>query len=78
MVGEIEERSQLTDLILNSSEQSIFFSHRIWFFIQSLLYVKNEEGEMHKKKSLELLHGLQRVVIKTEELLCLVNSVELV
>ena len=38
MVGHIEEVKNLVDLILASSKSSIFFSHRIWFFLQSLIF----------------------------------------
>lgn len=77
MVGEVDDSRQLTDLILNSCEQSIFFSHRIWFFCQSLLFASSDEGTKHRKLAAELLKNLQKVVINGKELLCLVNSAEL-
>ena len=65
MVGEIEDSLRFTDLILNSCEQSIFFSHRIWFYCQSLLFTDDEEGFKHRKLAAELIKKLQQVVIKS-------------
>jgi hypothetical protein len=36
MQGDIDDPNDLINLILMASQSSIFFSHRIWFFFQSL------------------------------------------
>lgn len=77
MVGEIDNPESLTELILNSCEHSTFFSHRIWFFCQSLLFASTEEGSKHRDKTRDLIKHLEQVVIKSQELLCLVNSYDL-
>jgi hypothetical protein len=35
---------ELTDLILMASKSDFFFSHRIWFFFKSLLFLNDEQG----------------------------------
>jgi hypothetical protein len=36
---------ELTDLILMASKSDFFFSHRIWFFFKSLLFLNDEQGQ---------------------------------
>lgn len=77
MVGEIDNPERLSELILNSCQNSIFFSHRIWFFCQSLLFASTDEGSKHRDQARDLIKNLEQVVIKSQELLCLVNSFDL-
>jgi hypothetical protein len=48
MTGEIDDPQHLINLILGASKQDIFFSHRIWFFFQSMLFLNDETGRRYK------------------------------
>ena len=57
-----------------ASTSSFFFSHRIWFFFQSLLIgTDNESKEVYKKQCLAL-RGIKDACIKSNERLYLANS----
>ena len=77
MVGHINESQALVDLVCKSSGHSIFFSHRIWFFLQSLLYENTPECREHRNRSQKLLYQLKEMCIKSRELICLSNSQDL-
>lgn len=47
MHGEMDDPEELVKLILGASKQDIFFSHRIWFFFQSLIFTQDETGRNH-------------------------------
>lgn len=59
MQGDIDHPEQLINLILNSSTQSIFFSHRVWFFLQSLIYSNDARGDLHFKAAQHLMTHLK-------------------
>jgi len=41
--GEFEDQLQLVNLVLLASSTSFFFSHRVWFFLQSVMYQQYDE-----------------------------------
>ena len=43
--GGLEDPRDLTNLILNAAKSDMFFSHRIWFFFQSVIFAGDEEGK---------------------------------
>jgi hypothetical protein len=48
--GNYEKPHELYDLILLASSASFYFSHRVWFFFQSVMYQDLEE-DVYKKYS---------------------------
>lgn len=46
--GGLEDRKDLTTLILNAAKSDMFFSHRIYFFFQSLLFATDEDSKAKK------------------------------
>jgi hypothetical protein len=46
--GDIDDPNDLINLILNAAQSSIFFSHRVWFFFQSLQFTNDATGIKHK------------------------------
>ena len=65
MVGQISEAQSLVDLICKSCTSSIFFSHRIWFFLQSLLYAKGSGDvfPIHTNPDFARMVGLPDVIL---------------
>lgn len=47
--GGLEDRKDVTRLILNASKSDMFFSHRIWFFFQSLIFANDDEGKAKRQ-----------------------------
>ena len=78
MQGDIEDPNDLINLILMASQSSIFFSHRIWFFFQSLQFTNDAIGIKHKDRAQLILTQLKKICIESQELLCLVNSSDLI
>jgi len=68
--------------MLMASTYSFFFSHRIWFFFQSTIYIDDVEGNrLHQlyalftySRSQVVLKGLKDACIESKERLYLANS----
>lgn len=78
LYGEVDEPHELVSLLQISSKSSIFFSHRVWFFFQSLLYTPDDNGKRHKKLAELMLSNLKRICIDSQELMCLMGSMEII
>jgi len=72
--GYFEQPSQLVNLIVMAASSSFYFSHRAWFFFQSLIIGQDEESKELYKKSTIALRGLKDACIKSKERLYLANS----
>ncbi|CDW87840.1 phosphatidylinositol 4-kinase [Stylonychia lemnae] len=76
--GDHKFPEDLVNLIVMASSSSFFFSHRVWFFFQSMLIGSdNESKEMYKKSSLAL-RGIKDACLKSKERLYLANSSSIV
>lgn len=72
--GGLEDRQELTTLILNAAKSDMFFSHRIWFFFQSLLFSDNEAGKTKKEVAQQIVSQLKQICMENQHLLYLVNN----
>ena len=59
MRGKLESHEELINLILNASQTSFFFSHRIWFFFQSILFGTDPEAKDQYNKAKTVLRGIK-------------------
>lgn len=76
--GGLEDPRDVINLILNAAKSDMFFSHRIWFFFQSLIFASDEEGKVKRKASQQIVTQLKSICIECQQLLCLVNSQDLI
>lgn len=68
----------LVNLIVMASSSSFFFSHRVWFFYQSMIIGPDQESKELYKKSTIALRGIKNSCLKSKERLYLANSKDLV
>jgi len=72
--GDHKYPEDIVNLIVMASSSSFFFSHRVWFFFQSLIIgIDNDSKEVYKKSSLAL-RGIKDACLKSKERLYLANS----
>ena len=59
-----------------ASRQDIFFSHRTYFFFQSMIFADDDGGDGAAKRGLgeKILKELKAICIESENLLCLTNT----
>ncbi|CDW71897.1 phosphatidylinositol 4-kinase [Stylonychia lemnae] len=78
-LGDYEKPQDILNLIVMASGSSFFFSHRVWFFFQSLIINLEEEDsrELYRKSRLAL-KGIKDACQKSKERLYLANSVDLI
>ena len=69
--------NSLLNLILQAARRDLFFSHRIWFFFQSVVFTSDDEGTKKRELGGAVLKQLKKLCIESEELLCLVNAQDL-
>ena len=72
--GGLEDPRDLTNLVLSAAKSDMFFSHRIWFFFQSVIFASDEEGKAKRAASQQVVTELKAICIECQQLLCLVNS----
>jgi len=78
--GDSENADQLVNLIVMASESSFFFSHRIWFYFQSMIFNPNAPGATPQllreqyKKSRAGVAAISEACWKVKERLYLQNS----
>lgn len=53
--GEIDDPNDLINLIVMASKSNIFFSHRIWFFFQSLMFTNDAVGKKQRNAAQMIL-----------------------
>ena len=77
--GHSDCEEQIVDLITLASTSSFFYSHRIWFFFQAMLFPESDpmSRELHYKSRV-CLRGLKEACIKSKERLYLTNSQDVV
>ena len=77
--GDSEMEQDLVNLITLASTSSFFYSHRIWFFFQAMLFPESDptSREQHQKSRL-VLRSLKEACIKSKERLYLTNSQDIV
>lgn len=77
--GDSEVEEELVNLITLASASSFFYSHRIWFFFQAMLFPESDpSSKEHHYKSRVVLRGLKDGCIKSKERLYLTNSKDIV
>ena len=77
--GDSEGEEDIVNLITLASTGSFFYSHRIWFFFQAMLFPESDptSREQHYKSRV-VLRGLKDACIKSKERLYLTNSQDIV
>lgn len=77
--GDYEKPQDILNLTIMASGSSFFFSHRVWFFFQSLIInMEDEESKELYRKSRMALKGLKDACQNSKERLYLANSMDLV
>eukprot|EP00347_Sterkiella_histriomuscorum_P016779 403351884 len=77
--GDFEKPQDILNLMIMASGSSFFFSHRVWFFFQSLIInVEDEESKELYRKSRLALKGLKDACQNSKERLYLANSLDLI
>ena len=77
--GDFEKPQEILNLIIAGSGSSFFFSHRVWFFFQSLIMsLGDEESRELYRKSRLALKGLKDACQNSKERLYLANSIDLI
>ena len=69
----------MINLIVMASSSSFFFSHRVWFFFQSLIinFDDVDSKELYKKSRVAM-RGIKDACIQSKERLYLANSSDLI
>lgn len=62
--GGLEDPEDLTNLILNAAKSDMFFSHRIWFFFQSLIFSNDEDGKAKKAVAQQIVTQLKQICME--------------
>jgi len=77
--GDSEIEEELVKLIIIASKSSFFYSHRVWFFFQAMLFPETDPlSKSHEKKSRVVLKCLKEACIKSKEQLYLTNSKDII
>lgn len=73
--GDSEMEQELVNLIVMASTSSFFYSHRIWFFYQAMLFPETDPAsKAHHHKSRIVLKCLKDSCLNSKERLYLSNS----
>ena len=65
-------------MILSASRQDMFFSHRIYFFFQAMIFSDDMDGNKKRELGEVILKQIKRICIESENLLCLSNSKDVI
>lgn len=77
--GDSEAEQDIVNLITLASTSSFFYSHRIWFFFQAMLFPEDDPtSKQQHTKSRVVLRSLKEGCIKSKERFYLTNSQDLV
>lgn len=77
--GDSQDEEALVNLIVMASTSSFFYSHRIWFFFQAMLFPESDPLSTQLQiKSRQVLKNLKDACFKSRERLYLTNSRDII